>query len=217
MSLVLAVLVAFLPACKEEPILAPTVATPTATVPQAAVEPTDTAAPSVVPSSATATLASLPSDTPPAAPTDSPLPPTATLPPTETPTPEPTLSPTITITPTATATLTPTVPIWLVREPDCADELVRIAGISVQDRIVEITGTAAIDSFQYYKFEYQGGDEADWHFIGQGDAPVQQGSLYSWDASILPPGQYRLQLVVVDTTGNYPPPCVVEIMVSGEP
>ena len=117
----------------------------------------------------------------------------------------------MTVTPTATATLTITAPIRLLVEPACDNELVRIMGVSAEDRTVEFTGTAAIGNFWYYKFEYQGLDEADWHYIDKSETPVENGSLYTWDTAMLAPGNYRVNLVVVDKTGNYPSPCGVEI------
>ena len=144
-------------------------------------------------------------------PTDTPPPPTNTVPPADTATPAPTLTATTTVTPTATATLTITAGIRLVVEPACENELVRIMGIAVKERTVEFTGTAAIGNFAYFKFEYQGASEADWHYIDRSETPVDRGILYAWDTSMLAPGIYRVNLIAVDNTGNYPAPCSVEI------
>lgn len=84
--------------------------------------------------------------------------------------------------------------------------------MAFQERTVVITGTAAIANLWYYKFEYRGAGEAEWHFIGDvKETSVISGTLFTWDTSVLLPGTYRLQLVVVDKTGNYPPPCDVDI------
>ena len=207
-----ACLLPFLPlvsGCGQAPFLAPKVPTPTATAmaesmptsPQITPElaaPTHTLAVAVV----VATDSPVPTDT---------APPTSTVPPMDTATLVPTVTETVPVTPTATATLTITAPIRLASEPICENELVRIQGMIVTERTVEFTGTAAIGNMAYYKFEYQGAGEGEWHFIGSSEEPVQDGSLYIWDTSVLAPGSYRVHLMVVDRTGNYPPPCGIEI------
>jgi hypothetical protein len=120
-------------------------------------------------------------------------------------------SPTNTITPTATATLTPTVSIVITEEPDCESPGVQIAGWIVQERTIEFTGTASIGNFSYYKFEYKGTEEEGWHFIGRSETAVQDDTLYVWDTSPLATGMYQVHLMTVDDTGNYPPPCEIEV------
>ena len=199
--------------CSKAPFVSSEVPTPTPTVATtmlADASPTDTLAQSTVDAQQpTNTTVVQPTST--SKPTDTPQPPPDTVPPADSATPAPTLTATVTVTPTATATLTITAPIRLANEPACDNELVRIMGISVEDRTVEFTGTAAIGEFWYYKFEYQGLDEADWHYIDKSETPVENGSLYTWDTAMLAPGNYRVNLVVVDKTGNYPSPCGVEI------
>lgn len=145
-----------------------------------------------------------------ATPTNSPAPPTETpeITPTATRRPRPT--------PQATAepTDTPTPEIVL---PNCPNPGVRIVspGVnSVLNGTVEIRGSAIIDNFGYYKFEFQSLSIADeWHHVYTGEQAVSAGVLGYWSVDPLPAGEYLFQLVVVDATGNYPPPCQVRVTI----
>jgi len=80
--------------------------------------------------------------------------------------------------------------------------------------VVEIWGTVDIADFWYYKVEFAVGAnpaETDWHWIGEGRNPVEGGVLLTWNTAGLSPGVYSLRLTVVDVTGNYPPPCQVQL------
>jgi hypothetical protein len=193
--------------CSNGPVVSPKVptpTTPTAVSQTLAATVTNTPVPQAV----------APTNTvPPAAPATDTVRPTNTLPPPDTATPAPALTETATITPTATATLTPTASIQLVAEPFCENPQVCIQGVRALDHTVEFTGTAVINNFAYYKLEYQGGSEGDWHFIARSDSPVQANSLYTWDASILASGEYRVALTAVDQTGNYPSPSIITIKI----
>ncbi|MEA3432121.1 MAG: hypothetical protein U9R01_05545, partial [candidate division WOR-3 bacterium] len=79
--------------------------------------------------------------------------------------------------------------------------------------VVQIQGSACIDNFQYYKFEFKGEGATEWSFLKRFDEPVGSGVLGTWDTSILPAGTYRFRLVVVDNTGNFPEPCEVQVVV----
>jgi len=81
---------------------------------------------------------------------------------------------------------------------------------------VEIQGTANIENFWYYKVEFAAGaspSDSDWHWIGEGRNPVGGGVLLTWNTAGLSPGVYSLRLMVVDKTGNYPPPCQVQLYI----
>ena len=156
------------------------------------------------------------------------------LPPTPTP---PQLFP-----PTPTATLTPLVPTPTLVEaivPEVNDTAVPqeqpttqpltsgqptsclTTGISISqpsngaqvDGVVQIVGTATIDNFDYYKFEFQDPISGNWGFISRYDTPVEQGVLGQWNSDTVSPGGYSLRLVVVDQTGNFPEPCVIRLRV----
>ncbi len=75
-----------------------------------------------------------------------------------------------------------------------------------------ITGTAAIDDFQFYKLEL-GLEDApiEFHSIDEVQTePVVNGILLrDWNTGALPAGTYTLRLTVVDNSGQFPPPCDV--------
>lgn len=82
---------------------------------------------------------------------------------------------------------------------------------------VTVRGTANMDRFWYYKFEYRK-DDGQEHWItydGLKTVPVVNGVLGEWDldALQLPGGWYWFRVVIVDETGNYPPPCEMRLYV----
>ncbi|HHX64953.1 MAG TPA: hypothetical protein GX702_08720 [Chloroflexi bacterium] len=87
-------------------------------------------------------------------------------------------------------------------------------GATVSGRIA-IIGTAVHESFQFYKVEFGFGENpGEWHVIHDVyHNPVQNGVLTEFDTHSIPNGVYTLQLVVVDATSNFPPPCRVRINV----
>lgn len=145
-----------------------------------------------------------------ATPTNSPAPPTET----------PTITPTATRQPRPTPqepvepTDTPTPAVVM---PDCPNPGVRLTSPGVNavlEGTVDIWGSASIENFGYYKFEFQSLSTADeWHHVYTGEQPVSDGLLGQWNVDSLPAGPYLFQLVVVDATGNYPPPCQVRVSV----
>lgn len=83
----------------------------------------------------------------------------------------------------------------------------RVAGV------IQVTGVASIENFDYYKFEFRAPGAEEWSFIERYDNPVQGGVLGSWNSDTVGPGEYEFRLVVVDTIGNFPDPCVVRLIV----
>jgi len=137
--------------------------------------------------------------------------------------PLPTFTPTPEVTPTPTPTPTPTLPTPTpiptptpLPTPDCPYPLARLTaprvGAVVQGQ-VELYGTAAIEKFDYYKIEFRNDEATEWAFVARYDQPVTDGLLAVWDTSELPAGRYWVQLVVVDTIGNYVEPCAVPVQV----
>jgi hypothetical protein len=132
-------------------------------------------------------------------------------------------TPTITPTPTRRPRPTPQevepteTPTLEVVMPDCPNPGVRIAfpGVNaVLQGTVEILGSADIENFGYYKFEFMSLSTADeWHHIYTGEQPISDGVLGYWSVDPLPAGEYLFQLIVVDATGNYPPPCQVRLYI----
>ena len=110
--------------------------------------------------------------------------------------------------PSPTPTLTPT-PLATAAPPDCPSPDVQItaplAGGSLSG-VVEVRGTAQVNSFAYYKFEVQFPESDSPNFISQFEAPVEGGILGYWDISDLalypPGGPYSFRLVAVDIYGN---------------
>lgn len=159
-----------------------------------------------------------PGETPTPTPTTSVLfatPTSRPLPPTETPT--TTLTPTRRRPPTPQQDEPTDTPTPEIIVPDCPSPGVRLTFPSVNavlKGIVEIQGSASIENFGYYKFEFKSLSTADeWHHIYTSEQPVPDGVLGRWNVDPLLVGEYLFQLVVVDATGNYPPPCQVRVSV----
>ncbi len=87
-----------------------------------------------------------------------------------------------------------------------------VNGETVRD-IVEITGSADIPNFGFYKFEMAALNDPSWLTIQAGDTITREGRLGYWDTSRLTPGDYALRLVVTDNQGQSQEPCVVRVRV----
>jgi len=161
---------------------------------------------------------------PPNTPTPTPI---VALPPT--PTPPPLLpTPTVTLTPLPPEIPTPftveETPTVVVPTPDlsrgqlpnCPNPGANITqpgdGATVVG-LVQISGSAATDDFDYYKFEFQDPASGEWVFVSRFDSQVSQGVLGTWNSDTVPPGEYSFRLVVVDSIGNFPEPCTVRLRV----
>jgi len=80
--------------------------------------------------------------------------------------------------------------------------------------VVQITGSASIPNFGFYKFEIKRPDEMVWLTIQAGNTTVQNDKLGDWDTSRLVPGEYQLGLVVVDNQAQASQPCIVQLRVA---
>ena len=114
-------------------------------------------------------------------------------------------------------TATP-VPAPVVQAPNCPDDRARLfrpGNNEVVRGVVNVIGTASHDHFQYYKIESAPGSQAAGGFvyIGGSNSPVINNVLASVDTNGLGNGSWTLRLIVVDQTGNFPPPCQVTISV----
>ena len=132
-----------------------------------------------------------------------------------------------TVTPTATRQPRPTpqeitpeptdTPMPEAVAPDCPNPGIRITSPGTNAVLkgnVEIRGSANIENFGYYKFEFQSLSIADeWHHVYTNKQPMTEGVLGYWNVDPLPAGEYLFQLVVVNASGNYPPPCQVRVSV----
>jgi hypothetical protein len=79
--------------------------------------------------------------------------------------------------------------------------------------MVDISGTANVPNFSWYKYEYSVSGSNVWDSIMVRTNVVNNGPLGQWDTSLLSPGSYELRLVVVDNAGNSLPACVVPVQV----
>ena len=147
--------------------------------------------------------------------------PTALLMPTPTPSPGvPTETPSPTATrrpppprPTSIPEVTPTPEVVA---PNCPNPQARLTypGMNaVLSGAVQIFGSANIPDFDYYKFEFRQAGSPEWAWLPSHDTPVADGLLGVWDTTALPAGTYGFRLVVVDKTGNHPPPCEVTVTI----
>ena len=83
--------------------------------------------------------------------------------------------------------------------------------------LVEISGTADIPNFAFYKIEIRSSEPSSvWQVITAGTDTLTEEMLGMWDTSLVENGVYLLQLVVTDTVGNAPLPCTIEIVVLPE-
>lgn len=147
--------------------------------------------------------------------------PTREITPTAVPTPEATPTPPSAATKVPTAAPKPTVAITNTPKPPpvtCPDPNTCItfpANGATVSGIVAIQGTANHPQFQFYKVEFGIGEAPDsWSSIGEVvRAPVNGGTLAVFNTQAVPNGTYTVRVVVVDITGNYPPPFAVVVNV----
>ncbi len=79
---------------------------------------------------------------------------------------------------------------------------------------VPIVGTATHPNFQYYKLELGiGRHPKKWSYMSGKKSQVVRGQLGVFYGNKLPAGVYTIRLMVVDNTGNYPPPCLITVRV----
>ncbi|MBC7259961.1 MAG: hypothetical protein H5T65_12020 [Chloroflexi bacterium] len=137
------------------------------------------------------------------------------------------------LTPTPTATITrvrptrqpiPTAPVFTPTATPAPPPLCPTPGVNLTSPrpgarlsgVVQVTGTAAIGNFWYYKIEIGiGSNPSQWSVVGDLHyAPVSDGVLETFNAAAFPAGEYTLRLVVVDKTGNFPEPCAVAVTIA---
>lgn len=78
---------------------------------------------------------------------------------------------------------------------------------------VELTGTASIPNFGFYKYELSAMGTNIWATISAGDKPKKDEKLGDWDTTTLANGDYFLQLVLIDNAGKTLEPCVIAVRV----
>ncbi len=77
-----------------------------------------------------------------------------------------------------------------------------------------VRGTANIENFAFYTLDISGEKtNGVWVPLHVGSQPVSNGDLGTLDSSAYDSGEYALRLVVKDSAGNFPPPCVVPVTI----
>jgi hypothetical protein len=82
--------------------------------------------------------------------------------------------------------------------------------------IVEITGTANVPNFAFYKYEIAPMGTQNWAPISAAREPKDNESLGSWSTTSLTNGDYFLRLVITDNLGKELEPCVLAVRVLNE-
>ncbi len=81
---------------------------------------------------------------------------------------------------------------------------------------VDITGTASIPNFGFYKYEVALMGSQTWATISAGREPKVNTSLGPWNTISLTNGDYFLRLVVTDNVGASLEPCVIAVRVANQ-
>jgi hypothetical protein len=82
--------------------------------------------------------------------------------------------------------------------------------------IVEITGTANVPNFAFYKYEIAPMGTQNWAPVSADRKPKTNDSLGSWSTTSLTNGDYFLRLVITDNVGKELEPCVLAVRVLNE-
>jgi hypothetical protein len=95
----------------------------------------------------------------------------------------------------------------MITSPESGDE---ISGT------VDITGTASIPNFGFYKYEIALLGSQNWATISAGRDPKVNTSLGSWNTTSQTNGDYFLRLVITDNVGMALEPCVIAVRVANQ-
>lgn len=82
----------------------------------------------------------------------------------------------------------------------------------ISGRII-LLGSADVEDFGFYKYEYSQQGAENWVTIAAGREPVQDDELGAWDTSTLLPGDYEIRLVVVTGAGESLPACTIPVRI----
>jgi len=109
-------------------------------------------------------------------------------------------------------------PVPAVAQPVCPDARAVILSPGsgqIVSGSVSVQGTAVHDDFWYYKLEFAPGNGAGGNFgwFDGGENQVRAGYLGSFNSGAVANGVYTIRVVSVDSSGNFPPPCLVTITV----
>lgn len=96
----------------------------------------------------------------------------------------------------------------------CIDSSTRVTnpppGATIND-VFTVFGTAFVENLAYYKLEIRPDFAPTYNFYDRFNAPVVEGALGQVNPGLFDDGLYWLRLTVVDTTGNFPPPCDIPL------
>ena len=81
---------------------------------------------------------------------------------------------------------------------------------------VNITGTASVDNFGFYKYEVAQQGTQSWATISAGRDQIKDGKLGEWNTTSLTNGDYFLRLVITDNVGVALEPCVIAVRVANQ-
>ena len=81
---------------------------------------------------------------------------------------------------------------------------------------VEITGTANVPNFGFFKYEVAPLGSQNWATISAGREPKINEVLGTWNTSSLTNGDYFLRLVITDNVGMALEPCVIAVGVANQ-
>jgi hypothetical protein len=101
----------------------------------------------------------------------------------------------------------------------CVPEEVMITSPEPGDVIsgtVDITGTASVPNFGFYKYEVALLGSQNWATISAGRDPKVNTTLGPWNTTSLTNGEYFLRLVVTDNVGMALEPCVIAVRVANQ-
>lgn len=82
--------------------------------------------------------------------------------------------------------------------------------------IVEITGTANVPNFAFYKYEVAPMGTQNWAPVSANRESVTNAKLGDWSTTSLTNGDYFLRLVITDNVGKELEPCVLAVRVLNE-
>ena len=131
----------------------------------------------------------------------------------------PTTAPTRTSVPRDTPTLSPTrgvsaPPTTVAACPNPAATIRFPPNGAPISGIVPFIGSASVENLAYYKIEYRPAGATTWNYLTQVDGQkVQNDKLMDFHSTTVAPGVYDFRLIVVDRSGNYPPPCEITVTV----
>ncbi|MDX9991905.1 MAG: hypothetical protein RBS68_07615 [Anaerolineales bacterium] len=99
---------------------------------------------------------------------------------------------------------------------DCTPGQIIITSLEPRQEIsgrVSLLGTANVENFGFYKYEYRQMGSDTWVTIAAGREVVIEAELGSWDTSSLVPGDYEIRLVVTDGKNEPLPACTIPVRV----